>query len=274
MKTSRIQNAPEQEKEELQLQYLHSQKMEAIGTLTGGIAHDFNNLLQVILGHSQMLLNDEQLGEKVRANLRQIVSAGRRGAELIQRLMIFSRKRETNFRPTDLNYEAEQLQKMLVRTFSKKIEFELALDSKLATVNTDPAQIDQILMNLAVNARDSMPNGGRLSIQTENVILDEGYCVTKPGVKPGDYVLMTVSDTGSGMDKETLGRIFEPFFTTKEVGKGTGLGLSVVYQIVRRHGGHIYCYSEPGLGTTYKIYLPAIPPKEEASEETTEATAP
>jgi two-component system, cell cycle sensor histidine kinase and response regulator CckA len=163
---------------------------------------------------------------------------------------------------------------MLVRTFSKKIEFELVLDSKLATVNADPAQIDQILMNLAVNARDSMPNGGRLSIQTENVILDEGYCVTKPGVKPGDYVLMTVSDTGSGMDKETLGRIFEPFFTTKEVGKGTGLGLSVVYQIVRRHGGHIYCYSEPGLGTTYKIYLPAIPPKEEASEETTEATAP
>jgi PAS domain S-box-containing protein len=259
---------------ELSKQFLQAQKMEAIGNLAGGIAHDFNNLLQVILGHSEMLLNDEQLGEKVRADLRQIVSAGRSGAELIQRLMIFSRKTETNFRPTDLNYEVEQLKKMLVRTVPKMIEIELILTSKLAIINADPTQIGQILMNLAVNARDSMPDGGKLSIQTENVILDEGYCSTHPGVKPGDYVLMTVSDTGCGMDKETLGRIFEQFFTTKDVGKGTGLGLSVVYQIIRRHGGHIYCYSEPGHGTTFKIYLSAIPPKETIQEHTTEETAP
>ncbi|MCX5873473.1 MAG: PAS domain S-box protein, partial [Deltaproteobacteria bacterium] len=263
----------EQEKESLQAQLLQAQKMEAVGTLAAGITHDFNNLLQVILGRSEMLLNYEQLGEKVRADLRQIVSAGRSGADLIQRLLIFCRKEETNFRSTDLNYQVEQLKKMLVRTFPKMIEIDLILAPKLATINADPTQMGQILMNVAVNARDSMPDGGKLSIQTENVILDEGYCSAHPGVQPGDYVLMTVSDTGCGMDKETLGRIFEPFFTTKEVGKGTGLGLSVVYQIVRRHGGHIYCYSEPGHGTTFKIYLPTILPKETVQEDTTEENA-
>ncbi len=256
----------EEERAALRDQLRQAQKMEAIGTLAGGIAHDFNNLLTVVLGFSELLLTDTNQQAPAYADLQRINQAAQNGADLVQGLLAFSRKSETKPRPINLNHQIDQLQKMLTRTIPKMIEIELKLTDILSRVNADPTQMDQVLMNLAVNAKDAMPDGGKLTIETAKVFLDEEYAQTHLGAKPGDYVLLSVSDTGHGMDKETLDHIFEPFYTTKEAGKGTGLGLAMVYGIVTRHGGQIRCYSKPGQGTTFKIYLPTIVVEGTASE--------
>ena len=256
------------EQKSLQRQLLQAQKMEAVGTLAGGIAHDFNNLLTVVLGFSELLLIGKDERDPSYADLQKIHQAARSGADLVQRILAFGRKTEITPRPLNLNHEIEQVKKLLDRTIPKMIEIELLLSDELAMVNADPVQIEQVLMNLAVNAKDAMPDGGKLTIETKNVALDEEYCRMHLGSKPGDYVLLSVSDTGHGMDKETLKHIFEPFYTTKGVGRGTGLGLAMVYGIVKQHGGYTTCYSELGVGTIFKIYLPAIATdaKSEASE--------
>ncbi len=248
----------EEERKRLEAEYRHAQKMEAVGTLAGGIAHDFNNLLQAIIGYAEMSLMEEDLNERHRENLRQILVSARRASELTQQLLTFSRKVETRPRPIDLNQQVAHVRKLLERVLPRMIEIDLQLSPDLAPINADPAQIEQVLMNLAVNARDAMPEGGKLIFETQNVILDEQYCNSHVGARPGRYVLLSISDTGSGMDKDTLERIFEPFFTTKGPDKGTGLGLSMVYGIVKAHCGYIMCYSEPGHGTTFKLYWPAI----------------
>ncbi len=246
------------ERKNLENLLIKSQKMEAVGTLAGGIAHDFNNLLQVICGYSEILLIDTELDDPKREGLEQIRSAGKRGAELVKNLLAFSRRVEPKFRPLDLNNEIIDFSQFLSRTIPKIIRIELRLRAELPTINADRSQLGQILMNLAVNASFAMPSGGKLTIETENVLLDEEYCNIHLNVSPGSYVLLTVSDTGTGMDKETMSHIFEPFFTTKEIGKGTGLGLATVFRIVQRHQGHIMCYSEPGHGTTFRIYFPSV----------------
>jgi PAS domain S-box-containing protein len=242
----------------LQRQLFQAQKMEAVGTLAGGIAHDFNNMLQVALGYTELALGDESMPEHCRSDLRKVYDSAKRGADLVQRLLTLSRKAEIRPQPLNLNRRITELRNMLERTIPKMIEIRLALDDGLATMNADPTQIDQILMNLAVNARDAMPEGGKLVIETDNVTLGEDYSETHLGARPGPYVLLSVSDTGEGMDKETVQHIFEPFFTTKGPGEGTGLGLATVYGIVKQHDGHITCYSELGSGTTFKLYFPAL----------------
>ncbi len=242
----------------LQRQLLQAQKMEAIGTLAGGIAHDFNNLLQVTLGYSELLLGERTEEDPDHADLQKIFHAAQSGAELVRSLLTFSRKVEPNPVPMSLNTQIRHVQKLLGRTIPKMIDIRLNLAEDLARVNADPAQMEQVLMNMAVNARDAMPDGGVLTIETENTKLDEEYCKLRAETEPGDYVLLTVSDTGRGMDRKTADHIFEPFFTTKELGRGTGLGLAMVYGIVKQHGGHVVCYSELGKGTVFRVYLPAI----------------
>jgi len=243
---------------DLSKQLLQAQKMEAVGTLAGGIAHDFNNILQVALGYSELILGDDDLPRHYRADLTNINESARRGADLVRRLLTFSRKTEINPQPLNLNRRIHEVRKMLERTLPKMIPIQIFLEENLATVNADPTEIDQVLMNLAVNARDAMPDGGNLIFETANIDLDEDYARTHLEVTPGHYVRLTVTDTGSGMDRDILEHIFEPFYTTKGTGEGTGLGLAVVHGIVKHHGGHIQCYSEPGHGTTFKIYLPAL----------------
>jgi PAS domain S-box-containing protein len=259
---------------QLQQQLLQAQKMEAIGTLAGGVAHDFNNLLQIVLGYSEILLKGKQEGDHDYDGIKKISLAGKRGADLVQSLLTLSRKAEPNLLPSNLNHEILQVQKLLSRTIPKTIKIDLHLSGDLELVQADPSQVGQILMNLGVNARDAMPDGGTLTLETVNIELDEDYCATHLEVKPGGYVVLSVSDSGHGMGKETLSHIFEPFFTTKEVGKGTGLGLATVYGIVKQHGGHILCYSEPGHGTTFKIYLPSIQTEEESETQTEEMPIP
>jgi PAS domain S-box-containing protein len=243
---------------ELQMQLLQSQKMESLGNLAGGIAHDFNNLLQIVLGYSEIALQRKIEENCDYADLQQIYQAGKRGAELVKSLMTFSRKVEPQYVPVDLNQEVTAIRNLLSNTIPKTINIDLHLKENLESVNADPSQIGQVLMNLGVNARDAMPEGGTLRIETDSVQLDNEYCRSHHDAMPGSYVLLTVSDTGQGMDKETLSHIFEPFFTTKEKGKGTGLGLATVYGIVKLHDSHITCHSAPGFGTTFRIYFPAI----------------
>jgi two-component system, cell cycle sensor histidine kinase and response regulator CckA len=242
----------------LEKQLLQAQKMEAVGTLAGGIAHDFNNLLQVTMGFSELLLLERKETDPEYEDLRKIFEAARTGADLVQRLLAFSRQTESEQRPLDLNHQIEQARKILRRTIPRMIEIELRLSDSLSTINADPAQMEQLIMNLALNARDAMPEGGKLTISTENITLDDEYCSMHLGAEPGAHVLVTMSDTGSGMDKETLENIFDPFFTTKAVGRGTGLGLAVVHGIVQQHCGRIICESEPGKGTTFKIHFPSL----------------
>ncbi len=242
----------------LRLQLIQAQKMESLGALAGGVAHDFNNLLQVVLGYSELMISSRKLDERTVADLSKINHAAKDGAELAKRLLAFSRKGEINRIPVNLNEQVEKLKGMLERTIPRMIEIRLGLNADPAMVTADPTQIDQILLNLAVNARDAMPNGGKLNIETTNVALDEEECRLHVGSRARDCVLLTVSDTGVGMDHQTLEQIFEPFFTTKSEGKGTGLGLSIVYGVVRRHEGFVTCDSEPGKGTTFRIYLPAL----------------
>jgi PAS domain S-box-containing protein len=256
------------ERKTLEQQFLQAQKMEAVGTLAGGVAHDFNNVLQVALGYSELILGDEELPQRYRTDLQKIRESAQRGADLVQRLLTFSRKTEIKPRPLSLNHRITELQKMLERTLPKMIDIQLFLDGKLSKINADRTQIDQVLMNLAVNARDAMPDGGKLIFETANVILDEEYARTHLDAQPGAYVRLTVTDTGAGMDKGCLEHIFEPFYTTKAVGEGTGLGLAMVHGIVKHHGGHIRCYSEPGEGTVFKIYFPPLIAGEEKEETT------
>lgn len=262
------------EERALRTQLLQAQKLEAIGTLAGGIAHDFNNLLTVVSGYTELLLMDTSDNACAHADLEKIAAAAQKGADLVRRVLAFSRKAETRLGPLNLNSEVEQVRKMLSRTLPRMIEIRLDLADDLKTVCADSAQINQVLMNLAVNARDAMPDGGYLTIQTENLVLDEAHCKTQLRTVPGDYVLLSLSDTGQGMDENTVKRIFEPFFTTKDPGKGTGLGLAMVHGIVESHGGHITCQSEPGKGTTFRIYLPVMKEIEEGKCDTGERTAP
>lgn len=251
---------------EMSKQLLQAQKMEAIGTLAGGIAHDFNNILQVALGYTDLMLGDEEFPRQFRSDLMKINESARRGADLVRRLLTFSRKSEINLQPLNLNRRINELRKMLERVLPKVIKIEIILAEALHTIHADATQIDQVLMNLAVNARDAMPNGGKLLVETSNVVLDDDYVRTHVEAKIGAHVMLTVSDTGVGMEREALGHIFEPFYTTKEEGEGTGLGLAMVHGIVKHHGGHIRCYSEPGQGTTFRVYLPAETAVEEAED--------
>ena len=246
------------EAKSLRAQLLQAQKMESIGTLAGGIAHDFNNLLQVVLGYSDMLLFNKKPSDPEYGSLHAIRQAGMDGGELAKRILACSRRLEPKSRPLNLNNEIRRVGKMLDRTVPKMIRIEIVLADNLMTVNADPGQMEQILLNLAVNAQHAMPDGGRLTIETANTALDEEYARTHLGVEPGKYVLLTFSDTGHGMDKDVMEHIFEPFYTTKGPGEGTGLGLAMVFGIVKSHKGHITCYSESGSGTTFRIYLPAI----------------
>ena len=253
-------------RKELRRQLQQAQKMEAVGTLAGGIAHDFNNILQVALGYSELILAEEGLPQRYRADLKKIHEASRCGADLVQRLLTFSSKTEIKPRPINLNSRIKEMRKMIERTIPKMIDIEINLAEDLATINADPTQVDQVLMNLAVNARDAMPDGGKLIFDTANTTIDEEYAAVNLEAEAGSYVRLSVSDTGSGMDKETVSHIFVPFFTTKKAGEGTGLGLAVVFGIVKQHGGLIKCYSEPCQGTTFKIYFPALVSDEEAEQ--------
>jgi PAS domain S-box-containing protein len=242
----------------LEAQYLHAQKMEAVGILAGGVAHDFNNLLQAVLGHAEMLLIERKEDDSSYRPLTAIQQAAQRGAELTRQLLTFSRKVHSSPKPLNLNQEIVQVEKILQRTIPKMIQVELRLAGDLWTINADPVQVGQVIMNLAVNARDAMAEGGELVIGTQNRMLDEDFCRRHVGSKPGRHVLFSVSDTGQGMNKEVMDHLFEPFFTTKGVGQGTGLGLAIVYGIVKGHDGYIECGSELDKGTIFKIYWPAI----------------
>jgi PAS domain S-box-containing protein len=251
-----LRDVSEQRRLEAQLQ--QSQKMEAIGTLAGGIAHDFNNLLQAITGYTELLLIDKIENDQDYHELTAIKSAGQRASQLVRQLLTYSRKVETEKRPVDLNREVQKVAEIFSRTFPKMIDIRLRLAPDLWPVNADSNQLEQTLMNLGANARDAMPDGGQLVMTTQNVTVAADSFDHHGESGPVDYVLLTVSDTGHGMDRDTQDHIFDPFFTTKEIGRGTGLGLASVYGIVKNHNGHIVCESQTGRGATFSIYLPAI----------------
>jgi signal transduction histidine kinase/CHASE1-domain containing sensor protein len=251
----------EEERNKLEVQLFEAQKLESVGTLAGGIAHDFNNLLQVIQGFAEVLLMKKQETDPDQKALTSILHAARSGADLVLRILAFSRKSRINPEPLDLNTQIEQASKLLSRTIPRTIDVELRLEERLELVNADAIQIEQVLMNLTLNAVDAMPEGGKLTIETKNVNLNQTLCEAHLDGNPCDLVQLCVSDTGQGMDMETLKHMFEPFFTTKGVGRGTGLGLSVVYGIVKQHGGDITCESTLGKGTIFNIYLPIAQPQ-------------
>jgi two-component system cell cycle sensor histidine kinase/response regulator CckA len=252
------QKQAEKEKGYLQEQLRQSQRMEAIGRLAGGIAHDFNNLLTIIKGYSQLCLMDIRKDNPLKGSIEEIEKASERAADLTRQLLAFSRRQVMELKVIDLGTILQNLEKMLRRMIGEDIELIMELHDDLGKVKVDPGQIEQMILNLAVNAKDAMPEGGTLIIEIAMAELDEEYARKHVAVKPGQYVKLSVSDTGFGMAPEVRERVFEPFFTTKEKGKGTGLGLSTVYGIVKQSGGNVWVYSEPGHGTTFKIYLPRV----------------
>jgi nitrogen-specific signal transduction histidine kinase len=246
----------EEEREKLKEQLNQAQKMEAIGQLAGGVAHDFNNKLNIILGYTQMAMLKIEPSDPINDNLQEIMNAARRSSDLVYQLLTFARKQIILPKILDLNGTIEGMLNMLRRLIGEHINLVWMPAANLWPVKMDPTQIDQLLANLAVNARDSISGVGKITIETGNAEFDDEYCAQYAGFVAGRYVMLAVSDNGSGMDKDTLDKIFEPFFTTKEVGKGTGMGLATVYGIVKQNNGFINVYSEPGQGTTFNIYLP------------------
>jgi signal transduction histidine kinase/ActR/RegA family two-component response regulator len=258
----------EAQREQLEEQLRQAQKMEALGRLAGGVAHDFNNLLTVIKGHSELLVDRMKPADAFYGSTRQIMKTADRAASLTRQLLAFSRMQVLQPRILDLNVLVADMSKMLRRLVREDIEFGFRLGDSLGRVKADPGQLEQVLLNLTVNASDAMPQGGKLTIETQRIKVDEGYALARPPLRPGKYVQLVVADTGHGMDAATMSRIFEPFFTTKEQGKGTGLGLATVYGVVRQSGGFIWVESSPGSGARFEIYLPqAVGKEEEASYE-------
>ncbi|MCG3210426.1 MAG: Sensor histidine kinase RcsC [Anaerolineae bacterium] len=247
---------------ELEVQFYQSQKMESIGRLAGGIAHDLNNLLVPILGYTDLALYDVPANAPLAEQLRQVKLAGERAADLTRQILAFSRRQVLQVTELDLNQVIIGFKNLMQRLIGETIKLNTSLAASLNPIMADKSQLEQILLNLVINARDAMPGGGALSLETANATLDRAYVNKHPDVEPGDYVMLAVSDTGHGMDAEVKSRIFEPFFTTKEPGKGTGLGLATVYGITKQHNGHIWVYSEPGQGTSFKVYLPAASHKQ------------
>jgi two-component system, cell cycle sensor histidine kinase and response regulator CckA len=248
----------EDTRKKLEDQLRQAQKMESVGRLAGGVAHDFNNMLSIILGYGEMVLEALPKDHPHQQALDNMVQAGHRAKDLTRQLLAFSRKQILEMRTVNLNAVTTGFQTLLRRVIGEDVELVLELASTPLLIKADAGQLEQVLMNLAVNARDAMPDGGTLTIETTGVELDDAYAETRPDVKSGTYAMICVSDTGFGMDRETLDRIFEPFFTTKDKDKGTGLGLATSYGIIKQHDGHIWVYSEPGQGTVFKIYLPRV----------------
>jgi PAS domain S-box-containing protein len=259
------------EQRSLEAQFRQAQKMEAVGRLAGGVAHDFNNLLSVILGYTEITLAAGDVTAKVRENLEEVHEAGQRAAELTRQLLAFSRKQIIEPRVLDLGVLVRDMEKMLRRVIGEDITLSTALAADLGSVRADPGQIEQIVMNLVVNARDAMPRGGTLTLETADRTIDAAFARDNPGARPGSYVLLAVTDNGTGIPQEIQGKIFEPFFTTKGEGKGTGLGLATVYGIVKQNGGYIQIESEAGHGTSVRVFLPLV--HDEAEAINTPATA-
>ena len=269
IQTEKMLELAEEEKSKLEKQLRQAQKMEAVGVLAGGVAHDFNNLLTAIHGYTDLAISEVEEDSTLHNKLQQVQRAAERAATLTRQLLLFSRKQDIEKKLINMNTTIDDMLKMLFRMIGEDIAVETKFGEGIYSVEADIGNIEQILMNLVVNARDAMPEGGRLTISTENAILSEKDCRTMHNAKPGEYIRVSISDTGTGMDEETLQHIFDPFYTTKGEGKGTGLGLSIVYGIVKQHEGWINVYSEPGTGTTFKIYLQATKSdKEQRQEET------
>jgi signal transduction histidine kinase/ActR/RegA family two-component response regulator len=249
-------NNAERQRLKLEAQLRQSQKMEAVGQLAGGIAHDFNNILSVVINYASFLREEMDPSAEAYRDVSEIVDAGERGANLVRQILAFSRGEVVDPEIVNLNGAVKSMKEMLQRTLGEDIELELRLADDLRSVSIDRTQVEQVLLNLAVNARDAMKQGGRLAIETSNEEFDDLVAEQHPELAPGHYVSISVSDTGTGMDDVVRRRIFEPFYTTKTVGEGTGLGLAMVYGVIQRASGHIYVYSEPGIGTRFRIYLP------------------
>ena len=261
------------ERRALEEQLLHSQKMEAVGRLAGGIAHDFNNLLSVVSGYSEMVLAGLDEDDERRARMLEVLRAADRATGLTRQLLAFGRRQVIEPRNLDLNGVVSDVERMLHRLIGEDVQISTKLAADLGRIKADPGQVEQVLINLAVNARDAMPDGGKLILETANVVLDEDLVRGTLDVEAGPYVLLSVSDTGIGMDHKVKEHLFEPFFTTKEAGKGSGLGLATVHGIMKQSGGHVWVYSEPGWGTTFKLYFPLAPSPDASPEESAPADA-